>query len=143
MLKVLIRRRTYKTITKRKRTRKVWRCKGAIRSRNLKARQHNNQKKKDKKSLKMSKGLSEAVIWRPANTITKRKRARKIEEAKGAIRNRNLKTIQHNNQKKKDKKSLKIPKGLSEAVIRRTDNTITKRKRTRNVWRYQKGYQKP
>jgi hypothetical protein len=30
--------------------------------RNLKARQHNNQKKKDKKSLKMPKGLSEAVI---------------------------------------------------------------------------------
>jgi hypothetical protein len=37
-------------------------AKGAIRSRNLKARQHNNQKKKDKKSLKMPKGLSEALL---------------------------------------------------------------------------------
>jgi hypothetical protein len=56
----------------------------------LKARQHNNQKKKDKKSLKMPKG---------------------------AIRSRNLKARQHNNPKKKDKKSLRMPKGLSEAVI--------------------------
>jgi hypothetical protein len=31
-------------------------AKGVIRSRNLKARQHNNQKKKDKKRLKMPKG---------------------------------------------------------------------------------------
>ena len=30
------------------------------------------------------------------------------------------------------KKSLKIPKGQSEAVLRRTDNTMTKRKRTNN-----------
>jgi uncharacterized membrane protein (DUF485 family) len=82
----------------------------AIRSRNLKARQHNNQAKKDKKSFKMPRGLSEAVIWRP---------------------------WQHNNQKKKDKKSLKTPKGLSEAVIWRPDNIITKRKRTRNAWRRQ------
>jgi hypothetical protein len=82
----------------------------------LKARQDNNQKKKDKNSLKMPNGLSEAVIRRTDNTITKRKRTRKIEDAKGAIRNRKLKTIQHNNQKKKDKKGLKMPNGLSEAV---------------------------
>jgi len=30
------------------------------------------------------------------------------------------------------KKSLKIPKGISESVNRRTDNTMTKRKRTNN-----------
>jgi hypothetical protein len=64
----------------------------------------------------MPKGLSEAVIRRTDNTITKRKRTRKFEDANGAIRNRNLKTRQHNNQKKKDKKGLKMPKGLSEAV---------------------------
>jgi hypothetical protein len=29
------------------------------------------------------------------------------------------------------KKSLKIPKGQSESVIRRTDNTMAKRKRTK------------
>jgi hypothetical protein len=52
----------------------------------LKARQHNNQKKKGKKSLKMPKG---------------------------AIRSRNLKVRQHNNQRKKDKKSLKMPLSLS------------------------------
>ena len=40
-----------------------------------------------------------------------------FEDAKGAIRSRNLKARQHNNQAKKDKKSLKMPKGLSEAVI--------------------------
>jgi hypothetical protein len=63
----------------------VWpSAKGIIRSRNLKARQHNNQKKKDKKSLKMPKG---------------------------AIRSRHLKARQHNDQKKKDKKSLKTPNG--------------------------------
>jgi hypothetical protein len=37
-------------------------AKEVIRSRNLKVRQHNNQKKKEKKSLKMPNGLSEAVI---------------------------------------------------------------------------------
>ena len=31
----------------------------------------------------------------------------------------------------KDKKSLKIPKGQSESVYRRTDNTMTERKRTK------------
>ena len=118
--------------------------KGAIRNRNLKTRQHNNQKKKDKKGLKMPNGLSEAVTWRPDNTITKKKKGQeKFEDAKRAIRNRNLKARQHNSQKKKDKKSLKMPKGLPEAVIWRPDNTITKRKRTRKVWRCQRGYQKP
>jgi hypothetical protein len=41
----------------------------------------------------------------------------KLEDAKGAIKSRNLKARQHNNQNKKDRKSLKMPKGLSEAVI--------------------------
>jgi hypothetical protein len=41
----------------------------------------------------------------------------KFEDAKGVIRSRNLKASKHNNQKKKDKKSLKMPKGLSETVI--------------------------
>ena len=40
-----------------------------------------------------------------------------LEDAKGVIRSCNLKARQHNNQKKKDKKSLKMPKGLLEAVI--------------------------
>ena len=131
------------TITKKKGQEKFEDAKRAIRSRNLKARQHNNQKKKDKKSLKMPKGLSETVIWRPDNTITKKNVQERFEDAKWAIRSRNLKARQHNNQKKKDKKSLKMPKGLSEAVIWRPDNTITKRKRTRKVWRCQRGYQKP
>ena len=132
------------TITKRKRTRKIEDAKGAIRNRKLKTIQHNNQKKKDKKGLKMPNGLSEAVTWRPDNTITKKKKGQeKFEDAKRAIRNRNLKARQHNSQKKKDKKSLKMPKGLSEAVIWRPDNTITKRKRTRKVWRCQRDYQKP
>jgi hypothetical protein len=81
----------------------------------------------------MPKGLSETVIWRPDNTITKKNVQERFEDAKWAIRSRNLKTRQHNNQKKKDKKGLKMPKGLSEAVIWRSDNTITKRKRTRKV----------
>jgi hypothetical protein len=46
---------------------------------------------------------------------------------------RKLKVKKHNNQKKKEKKSLKMPNGLAEAVIGRPDNTITKRKRTRKV----------
>jgi hypothetical protein len=32
------------------------------------------------------------------------------------------------------KKSLKIPKGQSESVIRRTDNTMAKRKRTKGLY---------
>jgi hypothetical protein len=35
----------------------------------------------------------------------------KLEDAKGVIRSRNMKARQHNNQKKKDKKSLKTQKG--------------------------------
>jgi hypothetical protein len=41
----------------------------------------------------------------------------KLEDHKGVIRSHNSKASKHNNQKKKDKKSLKMPKGLSEAVI--------------------------
>jgi hypothetical protein len=41
----------------------------------------------------------------------KEKGHEKIEDAKRVIRSRNLKARQHNNQKKKDKKRLKTPKG--------------------------------
>jgi hypothetical protein len=41
---------------------------------------------------------------------------------------------QHNGQNKNEKKSLKMPKRLSEAIDgRRTDNTMAKIKRTRKV----------
>jgi hypothetical protein len=43
--------------------------------------------------------------------IAKEKGQEKLEDAKGVIRSRNLKARQHNNQKKKDKKRLKMPKG--------------------------------
>jgi hypothetical protein len=63
-----------------------------------------------------------------------------FEDTKGVIRIRISKNRQHNGQKEKvqkDKKRLKIPKGLSEAVYRRrTDNTKAKKKkykRTRRV----------
>jgi hypothetical protein len=47
-----------------------------------------------------------------------------FEDTKGAIRNRiSKKNRQHNGQK--------IPKGQSETVYRRTDNTMAKRKSTK------------
>ena len=67
--------------------------------------------------------------------MTERKRTKgqeEFEDTKGAIRIRISKNRQHNDRKKKgqkDKKSLKIPKGQSESVYRRTDNTMTERKR--------------
>jgi hypothetical protein len=70
--------------------------------------------------------------------MTERKRTKgqeEFEDTKGAIRIRISKNRQHNDRKKKgqkDKKSLKIPKGQSESVYRkRTDNTMTERKRTK------------
>jgi hypothetical protein len=108
--------------------------KGAIRIRiSKKNRQHNGQK--------IPKGWSESVYRRRTdNTMTKRyQRGNQnpyIEEeqttqwpkdTKGAIRIRISKNRQHNGQK--------IPKGQSESVYRRTDNTMAKR--------YQRGNQNP
>jgi hypothetical protein len=41
----------------------------------------------------------------------------KLENAKGVITSRNLKVRQHNNEQKKDNKSLKMPKGAIRSVI--------------------------
>ena len=76
---------------------------------------------KDKKSLKIPKGQSEFVYRRTDNTMTDRKRTKgqeEFEDTKGAIRIRISKNRQHNDRKKKDK-------------------------RTRRVWRYQKGNHNP
>ena len=88
--------------------------------------------------MKIPKGQSEFVYRRTDNTMTDRKRTKgqeEFEDTKGAIRIRISKNRQHNDRKKKgqkDKKSLKIPKGQSESVYRRrTDNTMTERKRTK------------
>jgi predicted tellurium resistance membrane protein TerC len=109
--------------------------KGAIRSRNLKARQHNKAFLVLFLSVIVLSGLQITASDYPFGVfklflsfffwllccqglqITKEKGQEKFKDAKGAIRNRNMKARQHNNQKKKNKKSWKMPKGLSEAVI--------------------------
>ena len=45
--------------------------------------------------------------------------------------------------KEKKGKCLEIPNAYSEAVNRRTDNTMDKRKKKKNVLRYQMGNPKP
>jgi hypothetical protein len=56
-----------------------------------------------------------------------------FEDTKGAIRNRiSKKNRQHNGQK--------IPKGQSETVYRRTDNTMAKRKSTKGQTTIDKTY---
>ena len=100
--------------------------KGAIRIRiSKKNRQHNDRKKTDKRTRR---------VWRyqrgNQNSYIEKEQTTQWPKEKG----------------QKDKKSLKIPKGQSESVYRRTDNTMTERKkdkRTRTVWRYQRDNQYP
>jgi hypothetical protein len=57
-----------------------------------------------------------------------------FEDTKGAIRNRiskNRRRYQRGNQKPYIEEQTKIPKGKSETVYRRTDNTMAKRKSTK------------
>ena len=90
--------------------------KGVIRIRISKNRQHNGQKEKvqkDKKSLKIPKGLSESVYRRRTdNTMAKRKSTKgqeEFEDTKGAIRIRiSKKNRQHNGQKKKYKRTRRV-----------------------------------
>jgi hypothetical protein len=100
----------------------------------LKARQHNNQKKKDKKSLKgifklflsflfwllcclafklrlLIAPLASSSFFCPFSFGYCEKDKKSLKMPKGAIRSRNLKARQHNNRKKKDKKTWKMPKG--------------------------------
>jgi hypothetical protein len=100
----------------------------------LKARQHNNQKKKDRKSLKMPKGLSEAVIWRRCLTFKLR-----LLIAPFGIFKLFLSFFFWLFCCLAFKLRLLITPLASSSV----SNTITKRKRTRKAWRRQRSNQKP
>ena len=66
------------------------------------------------------------------DTIIHENREEKFEDTKGATRSRISKNRQHNGKK--------ISKGQSEAVFRRTDNTMAKRKSTKGQITINKAY---
>ena len=129
-------------------------------------RQYNDNKEKDKRTNNnlqntTQKGVSETVnLRRTDNTMTIRKRTRGQiiiykTYTERCIRNcQTKKDRQHNDNKEKDKRTNNnlqntTQKGVSETVkLRRTENTMTIRKRTRGqtiIYKtlHRKVYQKP